>query len=61
MTSLAPSPTMVALVQAATTLPVFMLALPAGAFCRYCRSPPAYCSSASLACARCDIRTTSLA
>jgi MFS family permease len=32
MTSLAPSPTMVALVQAATTLPVFMLALPAGAF-----------------------------
>ncbi|MDN5869939.1 MAG: MFS transporter [Nitrococcus sp.] len=31
MTSLAPSPTMVALVQAATTLPVFMLALPAGA------------------------------
>lgn len=31
MTSLAPSPTMVALVQAATTLPVFLLALPAGA------------------------------
>lgn len=32
MTSLAPSPTMVALVQTATTLPVFILALPAGAF-----------------------------
>ena len=31
MTSLAPSPTLVALVQAATTLPVFLLALPAGA------------------------------
>lgn len=31
MTSLAPSPVMVALVQAATTLPVFLLALPAGA------------------------------
>src|SRR5713101_7807577 len=31
MTSLAPSPTMVALVQTATSLPVFMLALPAGA------------------------------
>ncbi len=31
MTSLAPSPTMVALVQAATTLPIFLLALPAGA------------------------------
>lgn len=30
MTSLAPSPFMVALVQAATTLPVFLLALPAG-------------------------------
>lgn len=32
MTSLAPSPMMVALVEAATTLPMFMLALPAGAF-----------------------------
>lgn len=31
MTSLAPSPLMVALVQAATTAPVFLLALPAGA------------------------------
>ncbi len=31
MTSLAPSPTMVALVQAATSLPMFFLALPAGA------------------------------
>ena len=31
MTTLAPSPTMVALVQAATTLPVFLFALPAGA------------------------------
>lgn len=31
MTSLAPSPAMVALVQAATTLPVFLFALPAGA------------------------------
>src|ERR1051325_2434454 len=31
MTSLAPSPTMVALVQAATTVPVFLLALIAGA------------------------------
>src|SRR2546429_9974123 len=31
MTSLAPSPSMVALVQAATTLPVFLLALLAGA------------------------------
>ena len=31
MTSLAPSPTLVALVQAATTLPMFLLALPAGA------------------------------
>lgn len=31
MTSLAPSPVMVALVQAASTLPVFILALPAGA------------------------------
>jgi hypothetical protein len=31
MTSLAPSPVMVALVQAAGTLPVFLLALPAGA------------------------------
>ncbi|MFZ5556145.1 MAG: MFS transporter [Pseudomonadota bacterium] len=31
MTSLAPSPLMVALVQAATTLPVFLLAFPAGA------------------------------
>lgn len=31
MTSLAPTPLMVALVQAATTLPVFLLALPAGA------------------------------
>ena len=31
MTSLAPSPLMVALVQAATTLPIFLLALPAGA------------------------------
>lgn len=31
MTSLAPSPIMVALVQAATTLPVFLFALPAGA------------------------------
>ncbi|MBB3899255.1 MFS transporter [Roseococcus suduntuyensis] len=31
MTSLAPSPLMVALVQAAATLPVFLLALPAGA------------------------------
>ena len=31
MTSLAPSPTMVALVQAATSLPVFLVALPAGA------------------------------
>jgi MFS family permease len=31
MTSLAPSPTMVALVQAATTLPVFLIGLPAGA------------------------------
>jgi MFS family permease len=31
MTSLAPTPFMVALVQAATTLPVFLLALPAGA------------------------------
>jgi MFS family permease len=31
MTSLSPSPTMVALVQAATSLPVFLLALPAGA------------------------------
>ena len=31
MTSLAPSPLMVALVQAATSLPVFFLALPAGA------------------------------
>lgn len=31
MTDLAPSPTMVALVQAATTLPVFLLSLPAGA------------------------------
>jgi MFS family permease len=31
MTSLAPSPLMVALVQTATTLPIFLLALPAGA------------------------------
>lgn len=31
MTSLSPSPVMVAMVQAATTLPVFLLALPAGA------------------------------
>src|SRR5262245_57766462 len=31
MTSLTPSPLMVALVQAATTLPVFLLAIPAGA------------------------------
>jgi len=31
MTSLAPSPTMVSLVQAATTLPIFLLAIPAGA------------------------------
>ena len=31
MTSLAPSPFMVALVQGATTLPIFLLALPAGA------------------------------
>lgn len=31
MSSLSPSPTLVALVQAATTLPVFLLALPAGA------------------------------
>jgi MFS family permease len=31
MTSLAPTPFMVAMVQAATTLPVFLLALPAGA------------------------------
>ncbi len=31
MTSLSPSPTVVALVQAATTLPVFLLALPGGA------------------------------
>lgn len=31
MTSLAPSPVMVALVQTATTLPIFLLALPAGA------------------------------
>jgi MFS family permease len=31
MTSLAPTPTMVALVQAATTLPVFLIGLPAGA------------------------------
>ncbi|MGE5062338.1 MAG: MFS transporter, partial [Betaproteobacteria bacterium] len=31
MTSLAPSPAMVALVQAATTLPVFLVGLPAGA------------------------------
>src|SRR2546422_10394593 len=31
MTSLAASPTMVALVQAATSLPVFLVALPAGA------------------------------
>src|SRR5674476_1499234 len=31
MTSLAPSPLMVALVQAATSAPVFLLALPAGA------------------------------
>ncbi len=31
MTSLAPSPVMVALMQAASTLPVFLLALPAGA------------------------------
>jgi MFS family permease len=31
MTSLAPSPMMVALVQAATTLPVFLVGLPAGA------------------------------
>src|SRR5881409_4294725 len=31
MTSLAPSPVMVALVQAATSLPVFLVALPAGA------------------------------
>src|SRR5947207_14894083 len=31
MTGLTPSPLMVALVQAATTLPVFLLALPAGA------------------------------
>ncbi len=31
MTSLAPSPMMVALVQAATTLPIFLFALPAGA------------------------------
>ncbi|HEU4402376.1 MAG TPA: MFS transporter [Candidatus Polarisedimenticolia bacterium] len=31
MTSLSPSPLMVALVQAATTLPIFLLALPAGA------------------------------
>jgi predicted MFS family arabinose efflux permease len=31
MTSLSPTPSMVAMVQAATTLPVFLLALPAGA------------------------------
>ncbi|MGE5233084.1 MAG: MFS transporter, partial [Acidobacteriota bacterium] len=30
MTSLAPSPVMVSLVQAATSLPMFLLALPAG-------------------------------
>ncbi|MGH6960781.1 MAG: MFS transporter, partial [Dongiaceae bacterium] len=31
MTSLAPTPLMVALIQAATSLPIFLLALPAGA------------------------------
>ena len=31
MTSLAPSPTLVALVQAATSLPVFLVGLPSGA------------------------------
>jgi MFS family permease len=31
MTTLDPTPSMVALVQAATTLPVFLLAIPAGA------------------------------
>jgi len=31
MTSLTPSPVVVALVQAATTLPVFLVGLPAGA------------------------------
>ena len=31
MTSLTPSPTLVALVQAATSLPMFLLSLPAGA------------------------------
>ncbi len=36
MTTLAPTPFMVALVQAATTLPVFLLALPAGALADRC-------------------------
>ncbi|HTQ36294.1 MAG TPA: MFS transporter [Steroidobacteraceae bacterium] len=36
MTTLAPTPLMVALVQAATTLPVFLLALPAGALADRC-------------------------
>jgi MFS family permease len=44
MTGLTPSPLMAALVQAATTLPVFLLALPAGALAdvidRACCSPP---------------------
>jgi hypothetical protein len=31
MTSLTPSPLVISMVQAATTLPVFLLALPAGA------------------------------
>jgi len=44
MTSLAPSPTLVALVQAATTLPVFLIGLPAGAIADVVdRSPPAAC------------------
>jgi hypothetical protein len=45
MTGLTPSPVLVALVQAATTLPVFLLALPAGALADVidvaaCCSPP---------------------
>ncbi len=51
MTSLAPSPLMVSLVQAATTLPVFLLALPAGRARRYRRpTPPAARSSSAMAC-----------
>jgi MFS family permease len=47
MTTLSPSPLMVALVQAATTLPVFLLALPAGALADMWRVPVPHSSCRS--------------